>query len=314
MACPPRSPAASPATRSPCSSRNPTSGASPDPAAGAGGLEAVTNELATAAWALFQDIQGRGGMLAVLRDGWWQSQIAEKHNARLKQLATGKLALTGTSAFPQLDEATVETLDVTADPKRGLPKLRAGQPDMAFADLIAALQSGSTRADVAPGPQATIKIDALPSARDAEPFETLRDRADAHAESTGKRPAVFLANLGPLAEHTVRATWTKNLLAVGGIDVISTEGFTNSGDTGAAFAQSGASIACICSSDANYESLGEATAQALKSAGATHVCLAGRPGDTEQALRTAGVDTFLFAGMDMLDGLTALQEHLGCSA
>ena len=35
----------------------------------------------------------------------------------------------------------------------------------------------------------------------------MRDAADAHAQKNGNRAAVFLANLGPIAEHTVRATW-----------------------------------------------------------------------------------------------------------
>ena len=49
----------------------------------------------------------------------------------------------------------------------------------------------------------------------------------------------FLANLGPLAEHGTRATWIRNLLAAGGIDAESNDGFTNSADAGKAFAESG---------------------------------------------------------------------------
>jgi methylmalonyl-CoA mutase len=43
---------------------------------------------------------------------------------------------------------------------------------------------------------------------------------------------------------------------------------------------------------------------ALKGAGATHLYLAGRPGDQETALRAAGVDAFWYAGMDVIAALT----------
>jgi methylmalonyl-CoA mutase len=55
----------------------------------------------------------------------------------------------------------------------------------------------------------------------------------------------------------------------------------------------------------------EATAKALKAAGARLVLMAGRPGDREAALKAAGVDQFLFAGQDAVSILRALQEKLG---
>ena len=102
----------------------------------------------------------------------------------------------------------------------------------------------------------------------------------------------------------------RNFLASGGIEALIGEGFTSSGDAGAAFANSGARVACIASSDAVYAELAEATAQALKSAGATHVFLAGRPGDQEAALKAAGVDAFWFAGQDRIAALQELHRLL----
>ena len=70
-------------------------------------------------------------------------------------------------------------------------------------------------------------------------------------------------------------------------------------------------IACIASSDQVYAELAEATAGALKAAGATHVLLAGRPKAQEAALKAAGVDTFIFAGCDAVATLSSLHEALG---
>ena len=121
---------------------------------------------------------------------------------------------------------------------------------------------------------------------------------------------MFLASLGPLSVHSTRTTWIANFLAAGGIKAIASEGYTTSTEAGQAFALSGATVACLCSADAVYAELGEATAQLLKTAGARHVLLAGRPKD-DAALKAAGVDTFVFAGCDAIAVLTALHKVLG---
>ena len=65
--------------------------------------------------------------------------------------------------------------------------------------------------------------------------------------------------------------------------------------------------------DALYAEHAEATAKALKQAGARLVLMAGRPGDREAALKSAGVDQFLFAGADAVATLKGLQDKLGVS-
>jgi methylmalonyl-CoA mutase len=56
---------------------------------------------------------------------------------------------------------------------------------------------------------------------------------------------------------------------------------------------------------------GEATASALKTAGARHVVLAGKAASNEAALLAAGVDQFLFAGQDVIAALRRLHGILG---
>ncbi|HJZ45216.1 MAG TPA: methylmalonyl-CoA mutase, partial [Hyphomicrobiaceae bacterium] len=168
-----------------------------------------------------------------------------------------------------------------------------------------------------PAPEPIVKggtsVAPLPPRRLAEPFERLRDAADAHLARTGKRPRVFLASLGDLAAHSARSTWMRNYLAAGGIEVIGEEGFHNSAEAGKAFADSGAAIACICGSDQAYAELAEATAGALKAAGASHVLLAGQPKGQQGELEAAGVDDFILAGGDAIATLTSLHRALGVS-
>ena len=249
-----------------------------DPAGGSWYVERLTADLAAKAWEIFQSIEARGGLGAALEQGWWQDEIARSAQARAKLLATGRLELTGTSAFPRLgdDGVTVERWPAEA----------------LSADLGGA------------------KVRPLEMPRDAAPFEMLRDKADAFEARTGKPPVVFLASMGPLAVHATRTTWMRNFLAVGGIHSLGGEGFTNSADAGHAFANSGAKVACLCSSDEVYAELGEATASLLKTAGAERIYLAGRPKEQDRALKAAGVDDFIFAGMDAIATLQRVQEVL----
>jgi methylmalonyl-CoA mutase len=138
-----------------------------------------------------------------------------------------------------------------------------------------------------------------------EAFEALRDVADTHGGFK-----IFVASMGEIADHNVRTTWSKNYLAAGGIAAVISDGYKTPEAAAEAFKASGASVACICSSDAVYAQLAQPTAQALKAAGATFVLMAGRPGGDEAALKAAGVDQFLFAGLDAVATLKRLQERL----
>ena len=246
-----------------------------DPAGGAWAIEKLTDELAIKAWAEFQVIEAAGGMVQALRAGLVQSRVAAAAGERAKAIATRRNELTGVSAFPKLGSDGVE---VRPPPS---PRQPAGAAE---------------------------RMTPLRPLRLAEPFERLRDQADA-AIAKGKVARVFLASLGQLADHSARSTWIANMLAAGGIEAIQTEGFTNSAEVGRAFAESGTTVACICSSDAIYAELAEATAGALKQAGALKVYLAGRP-KNEAELRAAGVDALLYAGQDTVAALTSLQADL----
>ncbi|MFF1293821.1 MULTISPECIES: methylmalonyl-CoA mutase family protein [unclassified Streptomyces] len=137
----------------------------------------------------------------------------------------------------------------------------------------------------------------LPRVRRDEAYEALRARSDAHLAATGARPRIFLAALGPAAAHTARLTFAANLFQAGGIEPV----------TGGTFEDSGAGEVCLCSSDALYAERAESAAAELRAAGASHVSLAGRPG------QYAGVDSYVFAGCDAVAVLSATLDRMGVS-
>lgn len=250
-----------------------------DPAGGSFAIETLTADMAATAWKLFQDIEAAGGMAAALTSGRIQDDIAKVAETRRNQLASGRLEMTGVSAFPRLGDDGVKVAP--------------------WSDAPVAAGGGAVR------------IKPLDVARLAEPFEAFRDAADAHAARTGAPATVFLVCLGDLATYGARATWISNFLAAGGIASAQSEPLGTAEAAAAAYSASGAAIACLCAADGVYADIGAATATALKSAGARHAYLAGRPKDAEAALTAAGVDGFIYAGGDALATLAGLHKALG---
>ncbi|MGW8697243.1 methylmalonyl-CoA mutase family protein [Streptomyces eurythermus] len=136
----------------------------------------------------------------------------------------------------------------------------------------------------------------LPRVRRDEAYEELRARSDAHLARTGARPRIYLATIGSPAEYTARASFAANLFQAGGIEPV-TEG---------AFADSGATEAVVCSSDALYAEQAGRVAESLRAAGARHVFLAGRG-------EYPGIDSYVFAGCDAVDVLSATLDRMGVS-
>ena len=164
-----------------------------DPAAGAGAMESLTDELCEAAWALFREIEAAGGPAAALERGLIQQKIAGVRSKRDAAIASRRDALTGMSIFPNLQEAQA-TVDAPLPPAK-------------------------------PAPLAS-PITPLVPIRLAEPFEALRDASDRALATTGARPRIFLATLGTQAEFTPRATFARNFFEAGGIEAITEQSAT----------------------------------------------------------------------------------------
>ncbi|WP_316519900.1 methylmalonyl-CoA mutase small subunit [Kitasatospora brasiliensis] len=237
-----------------------------DPAGGSWYVEQLSEELAQAAWAWFQEIERAGGMRAALDSGLAEERIAATWAERSVRLAKRREPITGVSEFPHLDEQ---------------PLVREPAP--------AGLGGG------------------LPQVRRAEAYEALRDRSDAWLTATGARPVLFLASIGTASAHTARTTFAANLFQAGGIATVPHESADPAAFT-EAFRSSGATVACLCSSDALYAEHAATVAEALKAAGAQRVLLAGRLGELP-----AGVDEFIFAGGDAVAVLTSLLDQIGAA-
>ncbi|HEY1624660.1 MAG TPA: methylmalonyl-CoA mutase subunit beta [Streptosporangiaceae bacterium] len=208
-----------------------------DPAGGSWYVERLTDQLASAAWDWFQQIERAGGHRAALDSGLIAERIAQNWAERSAKLARRREPITGVSEFPNLGERPVVRDPAPAQPGGGLPRVHR-------ADAFEALRSRS---------------DALLAATGARPkvlLVTLGPVAVYTARST------FAANL---------------FQAGGVETILSETAEPSRKALEEAVQASGARAACICSSDAIYTEHAEAAAAALKAAGARYVVLAGRP-------------------------------------
>ena len=152
-----------------------------DPAAGSGAIEAITDELCDAAWALFQEIEEAGGAWAALESGLIQRNVAAVRAERQKAFARGKDILTGANAFPELCETAA---------------------------------GGSRRCAVSAGRKQSRRPSPPRPAADP-PGRTVRGVARCLRRvlaKTGARPKIFLATLGTQAEFTAARDFRQEFL------------------------------------------------------------------------------------------------------
>ncbi|ALC25214.1 methylmalonyl-CoA mutase family protein [Streptomyces pristinaespiralis] len=105
-----------------------------DPAGGSWYVEQLTDELARAAWAWFQEIERAGGLAAALRGGLVAERLGTTWESRRSRLDTRREPVTGVSEFPLLAEPAVERDPAPRRPEGGLPVVRR---DEAFEELRA---------------------------------------------------------------------------------------------------------------------------------------------------------------------------------
>jgi methylmalonyl-CoA mutase len=305
-----------------------------DPAGGSWYVESRTDDLARVAWSEFQEIEKAGGIVNALTSGSLKAKIAQAYGQREANLAKRRDPVTGVSEFPNILEGAIRTeaVDIHDACARARDRVKAtretggsraaaaveaikGPAAGTAARAVAAAEAGATLGAMAAAlAGAAVTVDALPRHRLGERFEVLRDASDQYLAKTGKRPQIFLANLGPIAQHTGRATFSKNFFEVAGIQALSNNGFADAGSCAEAFKASGASIAILCSADPIYEQMVAEVAPALKAAGCEYLFLAGNPGEKKEAYTAAGVDDYIMLGGDVLQTTRATLARLGVIA
>lgn len=75
-----------------------------DPAAGSYAIENLTHQLCEKAWAVFAEIESKGGLIETLKSGWIQDRIESEAATEQEAFDRGDISLVGTNKFPNKEE------------------------------------------------------------------------------------------------------------------------------------------------------------------------------------------------------------------
>jgi methylmalonyl-CoA mutase len=310
-----------------------------DPAGGSFFVEKLTDDIAQAAWKLFQTIEGQGGMLSAIKSGFVKDEIEKVAEAKKKDFAKRKSVLVGTNMYanpkeenleikePDYHSIYVKRVDYTKKYKMNneseertkiLKKLEENSDPISFdliENAIEAYLDGATIGEISKIIRASaskgLSIEPLNQSRLSEAFEELRIASDDYKRKTGHKPKVFLANMGPLKQFKGRADFSRAFFEVGGFDIVYPKGFTTPDDAVMVALDSKAHAIVICSTDDTYPELVPPIVKGIKEKSKdVVVILAGYPKDQIEEHKKSGIDDFIYLGADAYLILSSLLKRI----
>ena len=119
-----------------------------DPLAGSYYVEALTDQLATAAWELIEEVDGMGGMTKAVQSGMPKLRIEESAARRQAAIDRGEEVIVGVNKFRPAEEEEIDILDVDNVAVRNsqvarLAQIRASRDEAACRAALAALENGA---------------------------------------------------------------------------------------------------------------------------------------------------------------------------
>lgn len=316
-----------------------------DAAGGSWGVETLTKQIAEKIWAEFQKIEEKGGVVAALKAGYPQAQVADVLAKRFKALEMRSDRAVGVNMYPNMTEEPLERREEDT-PK--LKKQREAAVAAYVADIdtnylagklanvatvegaVEAFSNGATIGQVAAAgckAEPVEEVEAIAAHHWTERYEALRFDTEKYMKETGKNVEVFLANMGPIPQHKARADFSTSFLQVGEFNVHLNNGFQDDeGKPGSRYEkcvealkagidESGTpyDVAVICSTDATYPEDVPALAPMIKAAcpNITLFLAGAAPKDLEPVYKEAGVDDFISVKANCFATLKMLQKKKG---
>ncbi|MBN1299859.1 MAG: acyl-CoA mutase large subunit family protein [Melioribacteraceae bacterium] len=310
-----------------------------DPAGGSYFVEKLTEELASNAWKEFQKIEEFGGMLKALQDNYPQKEIDSVVGLKNKDLRKRKKVIVGINMYSNSKEnrpvlkadfkpdKSQKHKDKSVQIKSTRDQNKVNKAIKEFKDFqnlndpsvieagARALSAGAEIAEIYKASpkysSEAVSIETLHFHRAADQFESLKYASLQLEEMLGRKPSVFLANMGVLKQYKARADFARSFFEVAMFNVISSKGFNTAGEAAEALLNENAEFVVVCSSDDKYPgTVPELAAEIKKLKPGVKIILAGYPVDQIQMYKDAGVDEFIYLGCDAYDILSRLIESI----
>ncbi|MCY3946356.1 MAG: methylmalonyl-CoA mutase family protein [Anaerolineaceae bacterium] len=303
-----------------------------DPAGGSWTLEVLTDWLAREAWSMFQDIEGRGGLLACLLNGSIQRDFARVAQQRFTRNARREDVQVGSNQF--VDDRDFEAIDLPESRSDSGPASTNRRPsesdsgnlqefpraECSFYTMVKSAEQGAGLEELLQ----TMSHESVESPRTSPlnvirlsaPWEALRANASAHQRRGSRAVRVYIALCGEAAPLHARASFVSDFFGAGGFECTVGPARVTGEEAAAAALSAGADLIVLCARDGDYSSAVPVFCKVVKRRQSDAlIFLAGRPpAEVEAAWREAGIVDFVYMGADCLSINRSLQQRPGLAS
>ena len=243
-----------------------------DPAQGSYYIETLTKKLAESAWTLFKEIEVEGGLCEANKNGFIHSMISEAETKRRKTLDNRKKTLIGVNRYPwPLLTEQVKNID-------SLELAVANEPD------------GNETAG----------------------YELLRLETLSFSLRTGRTPSVFIWMLGNPAVSFRQAGFTEDFFNCGGFDIAGKAALLTEQSSYHVALESKPDIIVLCIAEKDPVPAAATMASKLRTLQPGIITvMAGKPPKEQDQLLNAGIDSFIYTGVNVLEMLKSYQHKTG---
>lgn len=310
-----------------------------DAAGGSYYVESLTDSVGRSAWELFQKVESLGGIVEALKSGVVQEAIRETATMRAKLTAQRRAPIVGVNNYANPEEKSVEKahiarLEFLAERRQRLGLLKrmrknseirymldnltdamaAETPGAVMELAISAAVKGATIGEMVGALNAAtdgdeIEIEPIPSRRASEPYESLRENADAYRKAKGELPKMMLLTTGPLGMRRARADFSYGFYTAGGFAIVEANADDPAAGVKTVLSENPLAVT-LCSDDPTYPEFAPPFIEALrKEKPEMLVYIAGAPDSMEQ-LKEAGASGFIHLKCNQLQELENLHAKL----
>jgi methylmalonyl-CoA mutase len=243
-----------------------------DPSSGSHYLETLTEKLAEAAWNIFKEIEVAGGLAEAVRSGTINAMISASSAERQCAINKRKRTVLGVNRY---------TWPLTQEQEENIGAIAAEAEKMAEGNETAA-------------------------------FELLRMKALSNKLSSGRAPSVFIWMQGDPAISFRQASFSEDFFKCGGFDIAAVSALPLEESSYSTLLQSKPDIVVLCIAEKDPVPTAETIAETLGQLQPGIVTvMAGKPPKEHERLITAGIDSFIYTGVNVLEMLKSYQRKTG---
>jgi methylmalonyl-CoA mutase len=243
-----------------------------DPAHGSHYIEAMTRKLAESAWSIFKEIETAGGMAKAIDCGIIEAKIADAAAIRQKSLDNRKKTLIGINRYPW---------PLTTEQEEHIDELEAA-------------------------------IEKRPEGNETAGYELVRLKSRSYSIKSGRTPSIFIWMQGNPAISFQQAAFAEDFFKCGGFEIAGRATLPLEESSYSTVLQNKPDIVVLCIAEKDPVPTAETIAERLRILGGDIITvMAGKPPEQKERLFAAGLDSFIYTGVNVLEMLKSYQRKTG---